>query len=72
MQVISAVIIVSVVTFLFLALFRIRNLARIKVVLRSLPLTFSFEASADSTPGELEPGEGERKDPGTAPSSRHE
>ena len=69
MQVISAIIIVSVVAFLFIALFRIRNLARIRVVLKSLPLTFTFEASADSKPGEIEPGEDERKDSGAAPTS---
>jgi len=62
-QVTSAIIIVSVVAFLFVGLFRMRNLARIKVVLKSLPLTFTFEASAGSRPQELGPGEDERKDP---------
>jgi hypothetical protein len=67
LQVTSAILIIilSVVALLFVALLRMGKLARIKVSLKSVPVTFTFEAGADSKLGEIPPGEDELKD--TAP-----
>jgi hypothetical protein len=55
------IVILSVVALLFVALLRMGKLARIKVSLKSVAVTFTFEAGVDSKPGEIPSGEGERK-----------
>jgi hypothetical protein len=68
-----SVAVLSLVALLFVALYRMRNLDWLKFSAQLLPVPkFTFEVRADSKSEALPPGEEERKDRGTAPSSRYE
>jgi hypothetical protein len=58
----AEIVIISVVAFLFVALFRIRHLSRIKFALKCLLVTLTFEAEAGSKQGDLPPGQEEPMD----------